>query len=302
MTFSAELTYISKSYPHEFDRVTGEAMVRIVQDVLKKILPYGLVMNAKLDPQRGYGEEERFCIEVVPFFHWETHWLYDKDWKTLRRGLTILFREMKKLGLVPAVTTRENGVEKEWPGGGCHIHYGMDFYLSGPNWYKQMEKFHRALVVDYANRPYIRWLFKQWFADNSALILAGGEDTKKRPSPDTLFKRSFANGGLEARFMATNKNTYPTFEFRQFSMIHNPDELKAIVSFVRGWTKQVEIAARQEIRFTLTTKQLRNMQDLRKARKICRDFIVHDLGLDWKDYEVFFNRNYVKRARFGKFV
>lgn len=300
MTVSPELTFIPVKHPHEIlTEGEGKLLLKKVEPIMVKMLKYGLVMRAKLDPHHDcYTPEQTYCIEVVPYLHWSTHWFNGPDWFKLEKGLKLLFSGMKDLGFAPLVTTRRKGVETDWPGGGCHLHYGIGFMRGGPDWYQEMELFHKNLIIDYANRPYIRWLFKQWFADETGGALVTRKEPLLQRTGQELFTESFLTGEIEARFMGTSKGTYPTFELRPFSMVANPAELKAIVLFAETWLITLQ-RHRQQLDITITKESLRRMGSTRSARKICSEYIKY-LGLDWCDYEVFFERNYVKRIKYGQ--
>lgn len=295
---SPEMTFIPKAYPHEIvSWAEGETLVKRVNAILDNLHKTGLLLRAKLDPHHNErGEGETYCIEIVPFYWLHSGWFVSDQWQIMRAGLVTLFDEMEKIGLVPTLTTKKHGALVEWPGGGCHLHREICFHYSGPLWYKEMENTHRNIVVDYANRPYIRWLFKQWFANGHEALIH--EKTPKRDrSVRSVFARSFSPGEIEARFMSTSKSTYPTFEFRMFSMVNSPDELRAIVLFLEKWMGHIPKRAKIEI----DDRKLRDMRDLRKARAICRNFI-ESLGLSWQDYVVFFERNYVNRVKYGQMI
>jgi len=172
-----------------------------------------------------------------------------------------------------------------------------------------MKLYHRNLLTDYANRPYIRWLFSHWFADlgSSAYItLDNLEDFKSRGA--NVMEDRWRPSTIEARYMNTTKGAYLTFEHRYFSMIENAEEMRLIARFAWAWMQYVkgqqfgeDFQYKEQIPFTLTADQLRAMQKPREAKVMCHEFFAK-LGLPWDDYSHFFDRNYLRRIKWGKFV
>lgn len=307
MTVSPELTFVPRKFPHEItSREEGLKILEQITPILRSIVSkYGVVFFAKLDPHH-YLElgEQTYCVEVVPNTHLETYWFTDPtEWKVAKKILDELFGGMAKLGLFPVVSTKHwpSSTIKDWPGGGCHLHIGTSFIHGGPDWYRRMEKFHRNLVVDYANRPYIRWLFKQWFADSGGTALISSEVPVAKRTPNQLFVK--ACGGqseIEARFMGTSKNSYATYELRMFSMVANPEELRSIVRFANTWLWDLRYV-NDSLKITISDSDLHDLKDLRKAKKTIKNYL-DSLGLLWDDYATFFERNYVRRVRYGKMI
>lgn len=313
MTISSELTFIPRKAPHEIlSKKQGEGpkilngFATIAAKIYRK---YGVLVQGKLDPHRNACMDgETYCLEVVPMSPscWETYWFTDKgSWKVLKAVLDEIFKGASSLGLAPIVSTknRKTGAIKDWPGGGCHLHCGINFMHGGSDWYKRMEEFHRSLIVDYAYRPYIRWLFKQWFADSGGTALISENSPAKDFRPKNLFERVFYGGSeIEARFMGTSKACYPTFELRMFSMVANPQELKAIAIFADRWMRKIRAGGQSKEELLIDeSSKLPQLKNLRKARSIITNFL-DELDLSWDDYASFFERNYVKRVKFGKLI
>lgn len=298
MTFSPELTFVPAAAPHTIaTKAEAERLVKRLTRTLKCRLFY-----VKHDPHLNEWTNARtYCIEVVPTVHWHTEWLENSDWRVLRRYIVRLFRCAADLGLVPSVITREAGEDIHWPGGGSHLHISADFYSTHAGWYRQMETFHRNLATDLANRPYIRWLFKQWFADESGTVLVnrGNYDTvvPRMEDPDYILS---VEQSVCPRFMGSSKTSYLTFEHRQFSMVDNADEVRAIVRVATRWTNYLR-DLEKPVRFTLTKRALDEMATVRGARAHCREWIKL-LGLPWADYEPFFQRFYKPRILWGEMI
>lgn len=306
-TISPELTFIPSRLPHELvDRKKAE---RLVKKICKDLYKHSNYFRVKLDPFHEENKEgETWCVEIVPFDYFYTTWFtQDKEWNDLKMHFDILWNIMKKHGFVSTLIQKHHGLEKHWPGGGCHLHYGSSIMPGGVNWYARSQKFHQNLAVNYANRPWIRWLFSQWFADTH-LVAVNSQDFKflKKDSnyfsPTNLFEQSITGyWGIEPRFMGISyKNVYPTFEFRMFSMVRNPDELRLIVKFLDSWIQHIRYETLNgETKFELTKYKLLEMKSLDKSWQICKDYLDF-LKLPSDDYRVFYNRNYSNRIRFGK--
>lgn len=328
-SWSPELSFFPRRAPHEI--VSEKAGQRLVDQIncalLRSQSILAAAVYAKLDPFRntssGDTDPVTYSIEVVPVSQFRLSLIEDPgQWKLFRQGLSQLFKLLRdRFDLVPTLIERKrDGRLVHWPGGGCHLHFGADLFNYSSHWYRVMEHFHRNLVMDYANRPYIRWLFSQWFSNDSNHVLVKESDLKEdsifsrlKPEdvPNHLFNCAISsNRGIEPRYMHSSKRSYLTWEFRMFSMVANPDELRAIIRFLHRWVDRVKSPSAliqyghkstptDVIPFDLTLDKLRDMKDLRKSRKICRDFI-ESFDLDWKDYVVFYERHYANRIRFGR--
>ena len=319
-TWSCEATFLPSKFPYQIlDKELGERQVKSINSQLFGTAIVGniLPMLAKLDPQYGLlrpsGCPSSYTIEVVPTlgYHFNTDWLeaYDPLTKSYTENtLDYVFRVLKNNGFVPTVVTSRMGREKHYPTGGCHIHYDIgDFFPMSVDWYKNMERFHRNILIDYANRPYIRWLFANWFADSHSHAIFTHKDlmAKEKWSDDEIFKRGVERtSAIESRFMFTSKKSYLTFEFRFPSMVETPREVILLVQFIEAWVKRVlkSVDDGETFTQTISTRNFISWKKIGIARDDCKRFLVDILGLDWQDYETFFNRNLYRRIRFGKLV
>jgi hypothetical protein len=314
MTFSPELTFIPAKAPYEItDKKAGEIIIESIIGQLNKRRKCDIFILPKLDPfHNERSPEETYCIEAVPIQFFRTEWLENESWPLFKREVDLLFTIMKEHGFVPTMMRRKGGREFHYPGGGCHLHMSADLFQWTPNmenWYDRIKTFHRNLLTDYANRPYIRWLFSNWFADLGSAVMVTDEGLDSFVAGGANVMSHFiAHSTVEARYMGSTKGSYLTFEHRYFSMVENTDELKLIATFAQTWMEK--ILERQatidgdyvgKIPFTLTHEQLKDMRNVRKAKVICETFFA-DLGLQWSDYLPFFKRNYARRIKWGKFV
>lgn len=323
-TFAPELNFVLAKSPYEItDYAAGETLIsQINAELIELERITGVAMRAKLDPFHTNPETEAvvsWSVEVCPVHSFDTEWLSEgvmdekgnSNWSTFRLYMNWLFKRMKKgYGLVPSVQKkRRDGTEVHMPGGGAHIHYGANLFGMGPNFYKNMERFHTDLAVSYANRPYLRFLFADWLSDRAHHTLWNPEEGKvptlKGQTVEHALFGLLLDGGIhaiESRFMNTAKGSHNTFEFRFFRMVENPDELRLIVRFVEAWVNHLRMNVYWGVPvcYSLTKRKWREFKDGRTVwlRHIAP--FLKELGLNPKDYRMFFTRNYLTRLKFGK--
>lgn len=313
-SFSPELTFIPLRPPHEIiNKRSGERLIRRINDWLFKIWhKTGISMRAKLDPQRNpYGPNTTWVVEICPLTHFQTVWASKNDAShaLFTKAIDLIITGMReRFRLAPTVVTRKGNTDLHHPGGGNHIHMGADLFQFSTNWYRFMERFHRDLAMDYANRPYARWLLAHWIGDGGSRVLINRQIlADKTPLyKGAIFDRAvFCASAIEPRFMASQKNSYLTFEFRIVGMVENARQLCAAVRLLSAWMHHIRdrvISYAKPLRFSLTTAKCDSYTKEDSARAACKAW-VEELGLDWSNYEEdFFQRNYVMRINHGQFV
>lgn len=291
MTISPELTFLPAKAPHYFTtREAAQQVTDKVNAVLK--LRFGhLALIAKADCFPGVGNGNPHLIEVIPVTHWD-EWNFNR----CAQALDALFRELRTLGLVPTAV-KAGRTERHYPNGGCHFHIGMNLFEFDSEFYTRMSQFHANLAVDYANRPYVKWLFAQWFDDkNSATVFNEQEFIGVNTS--TAAHWAHNRQGVMARFAKYHKDPHPTFEFRFFSM-GDAKEVGLMASFLICWVNHIR-KLNEPLKLSITPRdfQLR----FRNPRVIEKEMAgwFTELGLEWQCYRPFFTRNYLNRLRFGK--
>lgn len=335
MTWSPELTFVPARAPHEIRRKSkGQRVVDLLNDwFMRDLAAAGLHIHAKLDPFNvamhpnglHWDTPESWCIEITPALGhpFDSDWLHvgNESYTGFMAAIELLFGLMEKLGYVPAVTkrVRRKGrlVDRDWPTGGCHIHVGADLFALRPYWYERTERFHRNLVMDYANRPYIRWLLAQWSDDHNSKCLVTSQTCNpmtgawRRPKAEELWRKAIVGDchALEARFMAASKASYLTFEVRCINMVRSAAELRAVALIVTNWFASIaKLTANGGIvRPTITGAKLARYSDIGESRSICDCWLdsicesgivssikstVHDL----------YERNYATRILHGALV
>lgn len=312
MTFSPELTFMPRRHPHEItDRQRGEALVKRINVWLMRLLQKtGIFMFAKLDPHHNiHRKDQTWIVEIVPYTHFETEWLdrEDESHDTFMRAMEILFNTMRdRFDLVPSVVKRKGDTDYHFAGGGCHVHLDASLYGYSTHFYQRMERFHRNLVTDYANRPYIHWLLSHWITGGSAVGVTADQLRRRHKHPiteETVFEDAlFSNHAIESRFMSSGKNSYLTFEFRIVGMVENPRQLRAAVLLLKEWVNDLAYDSYDNVRpFTLTLRDWQAATKEQSARKLCKEW-VEGFELQWADYERdFFDRNYLLRIQNRKF-
>lgn len=317
-TWSPELSFVPIRAPHALSKRAADALATRINAEVRKMKTIARLFYAKSDPHLGqYTARPSYLVEVVclPGCYLETEWV-DRSrgqWKAFRAAIDGLFTLLRdSFGLVPTlVTEARDGTPIHWPGGGCHLHYGADLFPMSPRWYSQMEAFHRNLIVDYANRPYLTWLFRQWFVNGEGSRTPLNLDdyaTDKRGkclyTADELYQAACRHSrGIEARYMTTSKASYLTFEFRLFSMVANADQLGSIARFTHAWVQSLVAAtlAGRTIGLSLTRARLRDYSTLHGSLAACQSFL-DSLGLPWQDYASMYETHYVNRIKHGQMV
>lgn len=316
--FAFEGTFIPRRHPHEItNRRRGEALVLRINHWLADIgSRSGVWMAAKLDPHHNpYARDgsTTWLVEVTPIHHFKTAWLdraHEDHVAFVTTIDTIITGMRKQFGLVSSFVTRKGNEDLHWPGGGGHLMMQADSFDYGTHWYRHMERFHRHLAIDYANRPYARWLLAHWIADDSGSRVVVGRDRLElaRDTPalwsittSDLFERMVNHtSAIEARFMRGSKAIYPTWECRIVGMVDNARQMCSAARLCNAWLDHL-VHLPKAPRFNLTVAKWDSYTKEAEAREACRQWVT-ELGLDWMDYEEdHFQRNYAMRIKHGAF-
>lgn len=316
-TFAVEANFVPSRAPHEIvNKVSGQRLIhRINQWLAHHGRRTGIHMLAKLDPHHNvYEDDMTWSVELVPVTHFQLPWVQrnDKSHTRFVAGIDGIFRGMhERFGLVPKVVRRKGDTEYHHGIGGQHVHISASLFSFSTNWYRLMERFHRNLVIDYANRPYVRWLLAHWMGGGSAVIVdrhrleqCAFNGAASLTRGDIFFRSLFGASAIEPRFMASDKNSYLTFEFRIVGMVENARQMCAAVRLLNAWMEhhkdRVLYSPSTPVKFNLTTARWDDMVTPEGARRHCRAW-VESLRLDWADYEQdFFERNCLMRIKHGK--
>lgn len=244
-------------------------------------------------------------------------------------ALKTAFRIARNLDLHPCVTRRKrDGTMVEYPTGGGHIHVGTAFWAEGAEYHLRMAVLEQRLCLDFANEPWLRWLFAQWSEDANhadALSMAEVKELrrigKKAQATPSSIARAVHNYALQCqsikqRSAVTGKPTRPTLEFRFFDAPRSMEELTLQVRFITAWFRyhieKVNLAFEEGdpaiavTPYTLTPKRYARLgKDIAYGRAEMERFLGGGgLGMSHLSVtsilEAFYERNYVNRVRFGK--
>lgn len=236
---------------------------------------------------------ESYCIEVnnvIPL-------LYSIGCPYTQR-LDELFDIAKKLGLV----ARPKIGHKYWPNGGSHIHLSTGFIEDSHLAIDILKLFSDELDYQYAMRPYIRWMFADWFENNNSHCIAELSNNN-----ETYKTRVCNTHAIVRRFFGSQKNTYPSWEFRFFQMVKSPEEFSLHIQFLaafKDYCMKQAISAEGDLstRYIKVNKVIANIpkfKNIAYAKSEVRKFFGL-LGLDFSAYLPLFEENFVQRIKYGK--
>lgn len=231
------------------------------------------------------------------------------------------------LGLHPHVsTTKRDGTVVDYPNGGGHQHIQIDFWDEGSLFLPRLYVLENALCIDYANNPWIRWLFAHWADDLNSLVAVNlkhlGEINRASNGVSAEKRADWEDHGLNAhihdvsllchsikqRIAVTGKPCRPTLEFRFLDMPRTMEELQMHVRFISSWVNHHRERVDRYLggerpQFTLTPKHYRRLtRDIGYAKDHVLSFMAK-IGVDGqKVVDMFWERGYLRRMRYGKAV
>lgn len=312
-TVGPELTFVPAARPHWItDEKAGKEMVKRLNDYLVELgKQTSVYLFAKLDPLHSLiapntDDKITWSLEIVPTNKMPIHWFIDtKQWKLLKEALSKhLFEVIRRyFNMVPFVieTGRRH---RYWPNGGCHIHHSADVADESHAWYERMRRFHCNLLTDFANRPYIRWLFSGPFSDNHAETMVNADTLPYAKLGEDGAQFLPGNNSIRARFMSGQKSLYPTFEFRFPSMVADANELRSLVLFIHRWVQHWGANSGLNdptLLFELDKRGWRRVTSEAGARRGLRE-LFEQLDLDPRQYTPFVHRNLLPRLRYGELI
>lgn len=312
MDFSAELTFIPSKPPYEITSLKeGNALIRrLNKELISLHKKYGLFVFAKLDPFHLDGlQAKTYCVEIIPYdgLCWSTDFFSKKfsptDFHLFKNGLKKIFKICKKNNLKPLIIKKSKGKTIHYPSGGCHLHFSADLFYASQYYYKDLENFNKNIIADYANKPYIRWLFAQWFDNNNSLVIFNERQLREEPKVDRdfAFQTSFCEKhAIVPRFMRSQKRCYNTFEFRFINMVENFSEFETVTQTIEAWIQS--IIFKDFVEVEISYKDFSNFKNPVKAKKLCVNWIK-SINLEWdENHEKFWNRNYKNRILKGELL
>lgn len=190
-------------------------------------------------------------------------------------------------------------------GGGGHITVSIP---PGDELFKA--EFMLNMSIDAANRPYLNWVFNDP-SDNHTASCHWSDVGFNRmyrmsvESGDGTLEWKEVAGAIDFRGHAIRKKNESCFEFRIFDMVRNERDLKDHIKFVDAYLRWIHrvtkagLAMRKDVRINNArgktknkwcSDQLQFEGVFRDVKKEFKDFL-QELGLDYRDYRRFVERN-----------
>jgi len=281
---------------------------RVADKLLKRLsvltpalLEHNIDLLVKVDPFRSVNDEYTAWIIEVTNGQYPTR---SFQWRSKRFVFLIqrVFTEARKLGLYPRI--RRRGIHH--PSGGCHLHCGIaDLFPNSDLFLSHLARFEKNLYTDLANRPYIRWLFAEWFdVETNSTATFNERDYRSysmRRMEGFAHEYGRASSSIAARYSYRYKPAYPTYEFRFFDSVDSAKEIARNVRFLEAWVTHHVCKALDgvDVKFTLTHAQFKALKNEDKAWDVISTFL-RELGLNPDDFRKPFEENYILRMRHGE--
>ena len=269
---------------------------------------YGTVLIAKAERfRRKNPSSETFVAWIVEVNNGPAPTHAD-DWQKpgFVRLIQRVFNAARKLSLLPRI--RRRGLHQ--PAGGSHVQISTcGIFNDDTLFLSRLAKWERDLYVDYSNRPYIRWLFAEWFDrdHNSRVIFNADSLSWCVRTTEFAYSEGLTNNSISRRFSDDGKPSYATYEHRYLDSPPNAKALALQIRFVLAWTYyhrnrvlgSHSLETHAPVEFTLNEAQFKGFRNLRHAWGEVSSFIKI-LGLNPRDYRCFFEDNYIPRMRHGE--
>lgn len=287
------------------NKVADALAARLVK-LSPHLVEHNIDLSVKVDPFRFNTfnwEPNAWAIEITNG-NKPTRTLQWRDPKFVRLIQRVL-NEAKVLGLYSRI--RRRGIH--WPAGGTHLHVGIaDLFSNTPSFLPKLALFEKNVYTDFANRPYIRWLFAEWFDNEVNSSITVGEssfdDYTKAEMRDLVYPEGRKSSSICARYSYQYKPAYPTYEFRIFDGVDSAKDIARNVRFLEAWilshVKHVNEGGK-DVEFTLKREDFKAFKNVRSAWGIISQFL-RDLNLDSQDFRKPFEENYVLRVKHGEML
>jgi len=316
LTYGIELSFIprkgklkeysGKSGAIEAIRVAdrfNKAMNRMDKIWVKKndkdYLPF--ILTAKADTFRGAGDEKLPSSLHIELNNRADGLIYEGGWN--RQEFTSYLKEVFKMGKSLGLTTKFVKNNKYWPTGGFHVHLGMNLFKDDGRFLAKLDLFNQNIWTDYCNRPYIKWMFDEFFDNHNSYIGVNHFDLEQLESYNVnLMDLQSSKYALQPRWQSSLKRIMPTIEFRFFDSPANPKELVENLEFVSAWTGYHvnRVNEGKTTEFNLTKEKLNGFKKLKNTWREISEFLTL-LGLKPENYRKRFDTNYKNRVKLGLF-
>ncbi len=280
----------------------GRAFLKHLTRLSNDVILHDIDLLVKTDPFRrdDDGEFVSWIIEVTNAD--KPTWAHQWEDPAFVAMIQRVFDEARQLKLYPRI--RRRGVHH--PSGGLHKHVGIaDLFSNNEFFLPKLARFEKNLFCDFANRPYIRWLFAEWFdeRENSQVTYNANDLMGNRTwLKENAYSQGRMNHAIVARYSGRLKTAYPTYEFRMFDSVDSAKEIARNVRFLHHWVcSHVNRVNRDEkdVKFTLTLAQFKRLKEEDFAWETVSTFL-RELDLDPADFRKPFEENYVLRMRHGE--
>lgn len=294
MHLGLELTFLPRRCPEGFPGSIGDKENYCTVKQFARLLKRREMATAFTPKREGFGALHSI-VEVTSDLISE----YALGGQPLKRSLTRVFAVARELGLSGRISHTRGGVTKVFPDGGSHIHSSIDLFGGDhrPSFLHDLARFQCNLFTDYANRPYVKWLFAHPFDDLNSKVVYAHEDMGSN-----AVKRVYEGyTGIVPRFTGMRRHAMPTFEHRYFGAAQTAQEALDNLVFVNNWVAHLRklTLTRQRLKVTLTPSYFRSLKQARFAWREVSDFL-RLIGCNPDAYREPFERNYLTRMRWGK--
>lgn len=255
-----------------------------------------------------------YCLEIrngnFPFNFDEEFFnnlsYYIKSLNGFIKSFDLLIKEAAKLKLYPRIIKKRNNKIIYYPTGGGHIHVGANLFYNNESFYKKMDIFQKNLYLDMANRPYIKWLFSEWFDNHNSSIFIDRfllERMVKKNNPNKAYSYFFHRHCIINRIQYCGKPILPTYEFRFFDAVRTGKQLFENIEFLYKWINyHVQKVEKNEktVEFNLNLNKFHQFKNLKFAWSEISKFL-RLIGIkNVKPYKLRFDENYKLRMKYGK--
>lgn len=211
---------------------------------------------------------------------------------------------------------------KDTTGGGGHIHVGIPLHLINNS--KKLSHFLFSLYRDMANRPYLNWIFNDWWDNNTANSLLSLHTTRisfllregissysilwailnaiyndNYYDKPTSVLREFSNMDGDYAICVNDSHDKPTIEFRIFDSKRNWQE---VIDHVEFADKYISYIARQSKKRIRVVSEIKHKNALKRypKNKAVKEFnkLLRLIGLEPKRYKKYLS-NLNNRYKYG---
>ena len=224
---------------------------------------------------------------------------------------------------------------KDIGGGGGHIHFGTEFLKTKKNSGELSFNFHLNLYRDMQNRPYLNWIFNEYFDNESAIDFRNcynGDDTRQiifsrqtfkylfdkyvkperayrydsdgKKYKDHVYKRIYGIFNMAKGYQLMTNNSYKTIEVRIFDGKRNWQEVKDHLFFLNAYIKYILELTKDGKEIKVKVRKFDDIEKLVKDDTCIYEFtkLLRVIGLSSFDYMHYVDLNYKIRKKEGYII